>query len=43
MRDISGNKIILSVDNEDLIGRKIMLQAIYDVKIVAEIEIVIVE
>lgn len=42
-QDISGNKIILSVDNEDLIGRKIMLQAIYDVKIVAEIEIVIVE
>lgn len=42
-QDISENKIILSVDNEDLIGRKIMLQAIYDGKIVAEIEIVIVE
>lgn len=42
-QDVSGNKITLSVDNEDLIGRRFMLQTMIDGEIVAEIEIVIIE
>ena len=42
-QDIDGNKIALSVKNENLIGRKLILQAMIDGEIVAEIEIVIIE
>lgn len=42
-QDIDGNKITLSVENEDLIGRKFMLQSMVDGETVAEIEIVIIE
>lgn len=42
-QDISGNKITLFVDNEDLVEKTFLLQATVDNDIVAEVEIIIIE